>query len=86
MEKEKALRSEWMEESPYGCIYCSTEEYPKAHFANAQMFRLLNTVQESENWSAFISQNLFFMVPFEDHTLFREYLRKARNQTEPLAV
>ena len=74
-----------MGEAPYGYMCCSAEDCPKVRLANEQMFRLLNTVQESENWG-FISQNMFFMLPFEDHALFREYLRKVRSQTAPLAV
>ena len=73
-------------DAPYGCMFCSVEEYPKVHLANEQMFRLLNTAAESENWRAFISQNLFFMIPFEDHVLFRDYLHLARQQQEALPV
>lgn len=76
----------WMEDAPYGCMRCSVEDCPKVIFANEQMLHLLNTAAESENWSVFISQNLFFMVPFDDHAVFREYIQKARCQTEPLAV
>lgn len=87
MEKRKSvLQNDWMGEAPYGCMYCSMDDCPKVHLANEQMFRLLNTAAESENWRVFVSQNLFFMVPFEDHALFREYLQKVRCQTEPLAV
>ena len=67
--KEKAyLQSD----APFGYICCSAGDCPKVRFANEQMLRMLHTTAESENWKAFIAQNLFFMVPFEDHGLFRE--------------
>lgn len=86
MEEQKNARNAAMESVPYGCLHCSVEEYPKVYFANAQMFRLLNTTAENDNWKAFISQNLFFMIPFEDHALFRDYLQQASQQQDALAV
>ena len=71
---------------PCGRMICTAEEYPKVLFANEQMFHLLDMVAECENWRAFISQNVFFMIPFEDHLLFREHLRRAKEQGEPVAV
>ncbi|MBR2927932.1 MAG: hypothetical protein IKC24_02115 [Oscillospiraceae bacterium] len=86
MGERKSIQSEWMGDVPYGCIYCSLEDCPRVHLANDRMFRLLHTTAESESWNAFIAQNLFFMVPFEDHSLFRSYLQQVRQQTEALAV
>ena len=82
MEEKTYLQSD----VPYGYICCSAGDCPKVHFVNEQMLRMLHTTAESENWNAFIAQNLFFMVPFEDHGLFREYLLRARTAGEALAV
>lgn len=73
-------------EVPFGCMCCTAEEYPRVLSVNEPMLRLLETTRESENWQAFQSQNIFFMVPFEDHALFRGYLQAARESVGALAV
>lgn len=83
---EEELTRELFQDYPCGILRCTYEEYPKAIYANDRMLRFLGTWEESEDWRGLISQNIFFMLPFEERVIFRDFLETARHSREPVPI
>ena len=89
MERE-LLRGLWpkddFSEFPCGTLRCTWEEYPKILNANRQMLQLLGVTEGDADWSGFIRDNVYFMLPFEERGEFRRCLREAEETLEPVAL
>lgn len=71
---------------PFAYLQCTCEKYPKVLCVNDQMLKYLNVTQESSDWTDFLHDNIFFMIPFEERDTFRKYLDAALMQSEPIKI
>ena len=71
------LWSSFLSEYPCGMLRCSHEEYPQVLSFNSHMPEFLGLTQDSPEWREFIQRNIFFMLPFEERSVFRAFLEKA---------
>jgi hypothetical protein len=71
---------------PFAYLQCTCEKYPKVLCVNDQMLKYLNVTEDSSDWTDFLHDNIFFMLPFEERDLFRNYLDSALLQSEPIKI
>ena len=71
---------------PYAFLQCTCEKYPKVTHVSNKMLDLLGLTPESTEWQAFISENIFFAIPFEERDYFRERLEEALSTNKPVEI
>jgi hypothetical protein len=70
----------------YGFVQCTCEKYPKITHTNDQMLHYLGVTEENSSWHDFLKENIFFMIPFEERDMFREFLDSTTESAEPTMI
>jgi PAS domain S-box-containing protein len=70
----------------YGFLQCTCTKYPRVTFANSQILHYLGMTEDNSNWQNFLKDNIFFLIPFEDRDIFRNFLDSAMNSSEPIMI
>jgi PAS domain S-box-containing protein len=63
---------------PFGYIQCTCERYPKITYMNAKMKEYLSSDDTTPEWEQSATDNIFFMLPLDEHEKFRLRLNKVR--------
>jgi hypothetical protein len=71
---------------PYGFLQCTCEKYPRITYINQALSDYLYIGDDPGPWAKNARDNVYFMVPFEERELFRQYLDKAAGSTRPIWV
>ena len=77
---------EMLDTIPFGFLRCTCEKYPRVLAINEQMLRFLGTSRDTRDWEDFLSENIFFMIPFADRDRFRSCLEQALTAAEPISI
>jgi hypothetical protein len=70
----------------YGYMHCTYGKYPKVTHINAQMMSYLGLTAQDADGPDLLKENLFFMIPVEEHELFQNYMEKALLSTKPVYI
>jgi hypothetical protein len=69
-----------------GFIQFSYGKYPKVTHINPQMIDCLGVDSENSDGTELLRQNLFFIIPIEEHDLFQDYMKEAQSSTKPVRI
>jgi hypothetical protein len=72
--------------SRYGFMRCTCDKYPKLTYINDQMKNYLGVTAENANQLDWISENIYFMIPYDERVAFQENLQKCLDTKLPLHI
>jgi PAS domain S-box-containing protein len=64
---------------PFGYIQCTCERYPNITYMNTKMKEYLHLDETSPEWEQSAMDNLFFMMPIDEHEKLRANMERVRH-------
>ena len=71
---------------PYGIMKCTADKYPRIKYINENMETFLRVAPDKPALSPFARDNIYFLLPFEERDLFRDYLEEAMAKKTPIGI
>jgi hypothetical protein len=72
--------------SRYGFLRCTCDKYPRLTYINEQMKDYLGVTAENARQLDWISENIYFMIPYDERVAFQENLQKCLDTKLPLHI
>ena len=71
---------------PCGIMKCTCDKYPSIISANRNMDEIMHAGCGAAEWTSFALDNIFFMIPFEERDMFRQWIDEAMRERTPISV